>query len=165
MERTINESIWRQFGASLDALENAIQLCPEDQWETSNNFWYWSYHCLFWLDRYLHMESTDYHPPGPFTLSEVDPAGGLPERVYTKDELLTFLESSRQKARKLLASMTPEYAQSSWPNKTNRPFTVLEILLYNMRHVQHHAAQLNAILRREIDDAPRWVSNAKLELR
>ena len=36
-----------------------------------------------------------------------------------------------------------------------------ELLLHSMRHVQHHAAQLNLILRQSIDSAPRWVSRAK----
>jgi uncharacterized damage-inducible protein DinB len=35
--------------------------------------------------------------------------------------------------------------------------SVAETLLYNMRHVQHHAGQLNLILRQKIDSAPRWV--------
>jgi len=30
-----------------------------------------------------------------------------------------------------------------------------------MRHVQHHAAQLNLILRQQIDSAPGWVAKAK----
>jgi uncharacterized damage-inducible protein DinB len=33
-----------------------------------------------------------------------------------------------------------------------------ELLLYNMRHVQHHAAQLNMLLRQTTNSAPRWVS-------
>jgi hypothetical protein len=33
-----------------------------------------------------------------------------------------------------------------------------------MRHVQHHAAQLNLILRQQIDSAPRWVVKAKSPL-
>jgi len=36
--------------------------------------------------------------------------------------------------------------------------------LYNLRHVQHHAAQLNLILRQTIDSAPPWVGRAKLAL-
>ena len=32
-----------------------------------------------------------------------------------------------------------------------------ELLLYNMWHVQHHSAQLNLILRQQINSAPRWV--------
>ncbi|MCA1619686.1 MAG: hypothetical protein LC795_10330 [Acidobacteria bacterium] len=33
-------------------------------------------------------------------------------------------------------------------------------LLYNMRHVRHHAGRLNLMLRREIDAAPGWVCAA-----
>jgi hypothetical protein len=36
-----------------------------------------------------------------------------------------------------------------------------ELLLDNMRHVQHHAAQLNLILRQKTDSAPRWVATAR----
>ena len=36
-----------------------------------------------------------------------------------------------------------------------------ELLLYNMRHVQHHAAQLNLILRQRTDSAPGWIAQAK----
>jgi hypothetical protein len=39
-------------------------------------------------------------------------------------------------------------------------FSILEILLYNLRHIQHHAAQLNLILRQTIHNAPKWVNQA-----
>lgn len=42
--------------------------------------------------------------------------------------------------------------------------TVWESLLYNMRHVQHHAAQLNLLLRQATNDAPRWVASTPLDL-
>jgi hypothetical protein len=36
------------------------------------------------------------------------------------------------------------------------------MLLYNLRHVQHHAAQLNLILRQVTNSAaPAWVRRAK----
>jgi hypothetical protein len=38
---------------------------------------------------------------------------------------------------------------------------VAELFLYNLRHVQHGAAQLNLILRQAIDSAPRWVARTK----
>jgi uncharacterized damage-inducible protein DinB len=52
---------------------------------------------------------------------------------------------------------------SIWKNEY-RSFTIFELLLYNMRHVQHHAAQLNLLLRQGINDAPRWVSQTKKTL-
>jgi hypothetical protein len=39
-------------------------------------------------------------------------------------------------------------------------FGEAELLLYSMRHVQHHAAQLNLMLRHATDSAPRWVRRA-----
>ena len=43
-------------------------------------------------------------------------------------------------------------------------YSVLEILLYNMRHVQYHAAQLNLLLRQGINNAPDWVARAEEEV-
>lgn len=46
----INDSILSQFDASLDMLENAINMCPNKHWNTALDFWYLSYHCIFWTD-------------------------------------------------------------------------------------------------------------------
>ena len=39
-------------------------------------------------------------------------------------------------------------------------YTMLDILFYNLRHVQHHVGQLNYILRQKINRAPEWISHA-----
>lgn len=86
----------------------------------------------------------------------------MPETVYTRDELLLYLQASRNKCRELIAGMTDQIAERYWTNESGTmSYPVIEILLYNMRHVQHHAAQLNLLLRQGIDDAPRWVSQTK----
>jgi predicted transglutaminase-like cysteine proteinase len=38
-----------------------------------------------------------------------------------------------------------------------------ELILDNLRHVQHHTAQLNLILRQVTDSAPRWVSSSRTD--
>jgi uncharacterized damage-inducible protein DinB len=90
----------------------------------------------------------------------MDPAGVLPERVYSKDELRTYLEHCRAKCRRALDSLTGETAGErrtfSW-GAVDRA----ELLLYSMRHVQHHAAQLNLILRQKTDSVPGWVARAR----
>lgn len=160
---SVKKSLWRQMGASIDMLENAITLCPDSLWNNERQFWYWSYHCIFWTDYYLELDPENFYPPVPFTLSEFEPGGVMPERVYTKSELLDYLQFCRKKAHELIQSFTPEIIEQAWVNKTKN-FTVMEVLLYNMRHVQHHAAQFNKILREEIDQAPGWVSIAKQEM-
>jgi uncharacterized damage-inducible protein DinB len=42
-----------------------------------------------------------------------------------------------------------------------KSFSLFELLLYNMRHVQHHAVQLNLLLRQGGTVPPDWVSRAK----
>jgi len=99
-------------------------------------------------------------PPAPFTLSELDPAGIPPDRVYTKDELAAYLRYCRQKCRAMIEGLTDEAAQRrcvfAWLD-----LGFAELLLYSMRHVQHHAGQLNRILRQRTDAAPRWVFQAQ----
>jgi len=77
----LKEMLWKQFGAVLDMLESSILVCPESFWD-KKNFWYSVYHTIFWLDFYSSTEPDTFSPPEPFTLSEFDPEGILPERVY-----------------------------------------------------------------------------------
>jgi hypothetical protein len=163
MDKSTKETIWRQFGASIDMLENAIKLCPMESWDTEKKFWYIAYHCLFWLDYYLTLEPGEFSPPSPYTLSEFDPSGAMPDRTYSKEELLSYLQHGRKKCYGLISGLTDEMANSRWVND-HKNYSVFEILLYNMRHVQHHTAQLNLLLRQEINDAPRWVSVAKMKM-
>ena len=161
MNKSFNESLWKQFGASIDMLENAMKLCPDELWNTGRKFWYNAYHTLFFLDYYLTPEPIGFVPPPPYTLSEFDPSGAMPERVYTKEELLDYLQFNRDKCQKLIAGLTEETFFRRWINESRTmDYSMFELLLYNMRHVQHHAAQLNLILRQEINDAPDWVSRA-----
>jgi hypothetical protein len=163
MDSTFKELIWKQFGASIDMLENAILLCPDKLWDNDKKFWYKAYHCLFWLDYYLSLELNKFAPPYPYTLSEFDPSGAMPDKVYSKEELLSYLQHGRNKCRDLIVNLTDEIADSRWINNYKN-YSVMEILLYNTRHVQHHAAQLNLLLRQEIDCAPQWVSQTMINL-
>lgn len=157
---SIKDAIWNQFGASLDMLENAITICPDEHWDTELDFGYNSYHCLFWTDYYLTTEPSQFEPPKPFTFSEFDPTGKKPDRTYTKTEVLAYLEHCRQKAYQLISELTVEKLNDRWVND-NKNFSLLEILFYNLRHIQHHSAQLNLLLRQTINNAPTWVSQAK----
>ena len=144
-------------------LENAITLCPTGYWDTDRKFWHNAYHCLFFLDYYLTMEPENFAPPPPFTLSEFEDV--MPGRVYNKEELLSYLQSGRDKCHKLIAGLTEEKLNKRWINVSGTMnYSVLEILLYNMRHVQHHAAQLNLLLRQGINNAPDWVERTKDDL-
>ncbi|HVP39088.1 MAG TPA: DinB family protein [Candidatus Saccharimonadales bacterium] len=156
-------SLGSQFGAALDMLENAVTACPAALWGDRTQqpeFWYTVYHTLFWLDFYLSDSAAGFAPPAPYTLDEMDPAGLLPARVYTREEMLEYLRHGRAKCRVRIEGLTGELAARRWVFG-RRDFSVAELLLYTMRHVQHHAGQLNALLRRHTGSAPRWVGRAQ----
>jgi len=165
---------WQQFGAAIDMLESAIRACPDGVWSDpskrpewlSNDvvgFWYVIYHTLFFLDLYLSGSPEGFAPPPPFNLDEMDPAGLLPERPFTKEELQTYLEHCREKCRGVIESLTEQRARErcgfEWLD-----LSVAELLLYNMRHVQHHTGQLNLILRHATASAPKWVRKTKIAI-
>ena len=113
METWWNKALWWQFGAAIDMLENALVACPDSLWRQpvwqdlsdpsqGAEFWYVPYHALFWLDLYLSATLEGFAPPAPFTMAELDPAGALPERPYTKDELLAYLAYARARRARLV---------------------------------------------------------------
>ena len=121
METYIKEALWRQYGAAIAMLGNVMQACPEELWRVRlwrdagmpagfSEFWYVAYHTLFWLDLYLSGAVVGFAPPSPFTLDELDPAGVLPERVFAKAELLSYLDHCRAKARTVILELTDEGA-------------------------------------------------------
>ena len=163
MSESLQQVLWNQFGGALQMLENAIVFCPPEVWGTERHpqaFWYLTYHTLFWTDYYASESPDGFHPPLPFTLDEFEPAGVLPDRVYSKDELLGYLEFGREKNRTLIKSLTTEKAQKRFIND-QRDYSLLELVIYNTRHVQHHTAQLNLLLRQRVDRAPGWASLPK----
>ena len=50
--------------------------------------------------------------------------------------------------------LNDRFKEGDEPNDMDYP--ILEILLYNLRHTQHHTAQLNMLLRHDIDKHMEW---------
>ena len=163
METSWNTALWRQFGAAIDMLENALVACPEALWKERlwrtpppswfppqfAEFWYVTFHALVWLDLYLPgVPEEEFAPPPPFVQGELDSAEALPERPYTREELRAYLASLRQKCYTTLVALTDEQARRpvEYPWSGGQPISFLELLLYNLRHVQEHAAQMNLFL-------------------
>jgi hypothetical protein len=170
--------LWAQFGAAIDMIDQALVACPDSLWRQrlwrdppdhplppeSAEFWYIAYHALFWLDLYRAGSVEGFAPPAPFTLEELDPAGVVPARPYTREELRTYLASARQKCRTTLETITDEQARQpvDFPWARGRGVSYVELQLYNMRHVQEHAAQLSLLLGQHgIHAESSWVARAK----
>lgn len=171
----LKQSLWANFGAAIDMLKNAIALCPDELWEKEKKFFYTTYHTTLFLDYYLSIPVTDFRPMLPYTIADSSklPAEAIddviPDRWYSKEEMITYLSVIHDKCKKLITGATKEKLAERWiqDDEINlhglcpsivRDYSVLDILFYNLRHVQHHVGQLNFMLRQKINTAPDWVS-------
>lgn len=166
MNSRLKETIWGQFGAAIDTMERAIRECPDDLWFKDlrfQSYWYIAHHTIFWIDYYLTEDFERFRPPEPFGLEELDPAGVMPEEPYGRDQLLSYLDHCRSKSRAVIREMSEESADKRIPFGEVE-LTRFELLLYIMRHVQHHSAQLNLLQRQNVDSAPGWIFRSRINL-
>jgi len=182
METTLRTALWRQFGAAIEMLEHALVACPASLWQERlwsvpppaefppqfAEFWYVTFHALVWLDLYLSgVPEEEFAPPAPFAQGVLDSREALPDWPYTREELRAYLASTRQKCHTTLLALTDEQARRpveyAWSE--GQPISFLELQLYNLRHVQEHAAQLSLFLGQHAipDEALDWVGQAQEE--
>ena len=180
MDSLWKTALWQQFGATIDMLENALLACPGTLWnghlwsDDSDPslpseyaaFWSVTHHTLFWLDLYLTGSLEGFAPPTPFELDGLEVGRVFPEEPYSRDELHAYLVRLRQRCQTTIAGLSDEKAhqQVNFPWIAGKPVSFLELLLYTMRHVQEHAAQLNLFLgQNAIEVTSDWVSQAKAD--
>lgn len=165
MDHSIKEILWNQLGASIDMLLNVISSCPDDYFLTNKRFYFIAFHSTIFLDYYSTISPQDFSPLLSFTQKEPserpkEAIGDLiPDKIYSKDEILKYLKQIREKCKRIIFSLTADelnkrFKEGDQPDDMDYP--ILEILLYNMRHTQHHAAQLNMLLRQDLDKHIEW---------
>ncbi len=156
--------VWKQYGAALDMLDDAIRLCPDPLWTAElwkdaddaryGQFWFVAYHTIFWSDLFLTGSKEGFTPPPPFV------RGRLPDQPYSQEQVLAYLRECRRRCRTTLESLTDERAQQRCVFEWMEP-TFLELQLYAMRHVQEHAAQLSLLLGLHEVAGLDWVASAR----
>jgi hypothetical protein len=164
MDTNIKTSVWLQFGAAIDTLDDAIALCPDPLWTAVlwpdeeearyGQFWYVAYHAIVWLDLYLTGSREGFAPPAPFI------RGAIPDKPYAKDQIRAYLEQCRHKCQATIEGLTDEKARQRCPFPWMEP-TFLELQLYCMRHVMEHAAHLSFFLGQQGVSGMDWVAQAR----
>lgn len=157
-----------QYHAALEMLREAIELCPEDLWYSrapTNSFWQVAYHALFFTHLYLQPNEAAFrpwerhqsrvqHPDG--IAGPPDPASDLPliPNPYSKAEVLAYWRVCSEMVDGAVDALDLESEESgfSWYRVPK-----LEHQIVNLRHIQHHTAQLADRLRASVDAGVRWV--------
>ena len=163
MERTLKDILWQHLAASLDMLGNAMSACPDELWERPSDemgFWYMAYHALWFLDHDLSPADGAFNPPA-FDVHnyELDVKAPPYKDPYSKANLRDYLKRCRERAKEVIAGLDDRNAQRLRGCERIQA-NVTEVIVDQIRHIQHHTAQLNLLLRQTTNSAPRWVRRA-----
>ena len=151
----------RNFEHALLLMEAALSDCPGGLWETDlwpeeattapakygglhgSAPWFLGYHALFTLDYDLTAEFEPWAPPQPFDENTY----AFPNRVFTRDELLGYLDYCRARVRGVLDELTDERAARALPDThRNRDLSYGALVAGIPLHVLEHAAQIRQFL-------------------
>ncbi len=160
-----------QYHATLAMLRETIEGCPDELWfskEYTNSFWQIAYHSLFFAHLYMQPNEAAFRPwehhqsdvqnpdgiPGP-----PDPNSALPliPRPYTRAEVLAYWSVCEQMVDRAVDALDLRSPDSgfSWYKVSK-----LEHQIINIRHIEHHMAQLADRLRSSAGTGVKWVGAA-----
>lgn len=157
-----------QYHASLAMLRDAIEQCPDEVWLNqahTNAFWQIAYHVLFYTHLYLHDDEASFrpwaqhqrhvqYPSGVPGRQDVDPSLPRLPDPYSKAQVLELWNICDASVDEAVDRIDVNREDSGfWWYKMSK----LEHQLVNIRHIQHHTAQLMDRLRASANLGIRWV--------
>ena len=163
---TINESLVSQFNASLKTLENCINSCTVEKWDQSHGDYPFSqvvFHALFYCDFYLSeneeaFKNQEFHENHKETFSDYEELEyRLPIHLYSKNFVKEYLEYCKEKINKVVKDVR-EIDLLNVREDSIKKMSKLELYIYTIRHIQHHAAQLGLRLQFLLKKEMEWVS-------
>jgi hypothetical protein len=170
MLETLKQLLGNQYEAALGTLNLCVVRCPEQSWNECVAKWKFcqaAFHAVFFADLYL--QPTDdveafkrqvFHVEHKADFRDYEELQDRPQvLLYEKAFVLDYLQHVRRKAQETSARESADVLAGGsgfhW-----RKCSRAELHVYNIRHVQHHAAQLSLRLRLDSAlDIP-WVGHA-----
>ena len=143
-----------QYHASLAMLRDAIERCPAEEWVSTghkNAFWQVSYHALFYAHLYLQRDEAAFRPWEQHRGAD----DGIAGEPYTQAQVLDYWRFCDRMVDDAVDAMDLDRIDSgfSWYRMSK-----LEHQFVNIRHIQHHGAQLIGRVRSSSDVGVPWVS-------
>lgn len=155
------QSVASNFDYAFRLMEMALTECPDDLWETDlwadeaptsptphgglhgSAPWFLGYHALVTLDYDLSGELETWSPPQPFDENTFS----FPNRVFTRAELLDYVDYCRTRVRRTLDELTEVKAAVPLPDAHRYHGMLYGVNVGFMPlHVTEHAAQVRQFL-------------------
>lgn len=152
------EGLRLQHLAVMDMLTLAVAHCPDAYWERefgdASPFWKEIYHMLHYFVKYAHgVEGCEYTPFG----ESLDPSLSVrPACALSRETVLAYLRETRDYLEGLFRDITEEELMAADRYAPEQFGTVIQRILYGLRHGQHHVGKLTGYLFSEGIDYDPW---------
>ena len=162
---TWKDLLTSQFEASFCMLEKCLQNCPSDVWTArvgQLRFCQVAFHALFFADVYLgrdlaSLRGQSFHVEHAQTFAGYEELEDRPPTaLYEQPFIHLYLQHCRVKATTVVADEDIISLERK-PGFDWLPFSRAEVHVYNLRHLQHHVAQLSLRLKQNSDVGIPWV--------
>jgi hypothetical protein len=142
-----------QYHAALAMLREAVERCPAAEWSNTdhkNAFWQVAYHTLFFTHLYLQRDEAAFQR----WAQHRGPDDGIDGAPYTQAQVLEYWSFCDRLVDDAVDALDLDSAECgfSWYRMSK-----LEHQLVNIRHIQHHSAQLADRLRSAADIGIKWI--------
>lgn len=167
MNFPINQLLKNQFEAAFCTLDATVTACPASSWDAPVGnlaFCQVVFHTLFFSDYYLCAEPDELrgqqfhldHAEFFRDYEELQPR--RQQLLYGRPSVQAYLNHCRDKASCVLSEECIDALckHCGFPPK---PYSRAELHVYNIRHIQHHAAQLSLRLRLDHNVDIAWVGS------
>jgi hypothetical protein len=161
MANAFVQSVASNFEQALRLMDAALTDCPDELWEADlwpdeaptgpvphgglhgSAPWFLAYHALFTLDYDLTAEFEPWAPPEPFDENTYS----FPDRVFTRAELLGYVDYCRVRVGRRLDALTEVEAGRPLPDAHRCHGTLYGVIVGGIPlHVIEHAAQIRQFL-------------------
>jgi hypothetical protein len=162
----IKKSYSRQLGATFKMLEYTIDKANETTWTARINnmpFWQICYHVLWFTDFYFHANQATFQPQS-FDMEGIHNYWIKPDsqmienqkHPISKSNMKAYCKYVRQKANQFIQGINGTYFTTPSPFEWHG-FPKIDLVDYNLRHLQHHVGQLDIIVRRDQNIGNPWI--------
>lgn len=167
---TLKQLLTNQYEASLSTLNLCVARCPDRNWNGFIAKWKFcqvAFHVVMFADLYLQpsdeidaFKAQAFHVEHKADFCDYEELQDRPQvSLYEKPFVVSYLQHVRRKAQETIARESADVLAG--PSGFHwRKCSRAELHVYNIRHVQHHAAQLSLRLRLDAGVDIPWVSHA-----
>jgi hypothetical protein len=170
MSDILSELLSHQYEASLCMLNLAVVRCPESNWNERVAAWKFcqaAFHAVFFADVYLQpsddveaLKRQAFHVEHAAEFRDYEELGDRDQvLLYEKPFVLSYIQNVRRKAAETIGRESAEVLAGP-SGFRRRKCSRGELHVYNIRHIQHHAAQLSLRLRIDAGVDVPWVGHA-----